>query len=404
MDATGGADTPVEFVSLLGYVYNRLPMSEDLVRIALNAQLLNLDTSYRSAGISNYIYGLLRHLPAQDGHFQYYVHTGEAAAVIPGMQRFLTTSHTKRPLARIMWEQIVWPLALQRLQPDLVHGLAYVLPLAYGGTSIVTVYDLTFLHVPMAFRAPNRLYLQTMTRIAVRRAAHVCAISESTRRDIVKMLGVSASAVSIVYPGVDARFRPASPEAVEAFRRRQGLPERYLLYLGTLEPRKNITTLVRAYARLAARDPRAPSLVLAGAKGWYYEEIFAEVERLGLKDRVIFPGYVPVEEQALWYSGAEAFVYPSRYEGFGMPVAEAMACGTPVIASTASSLPEVVGDAGLLVPPDDEDAWADALAHVLANNSVRDALSAAGRKQAARFSWEAAAQAQVRVYRQYARR
>jgi len=243
-----------------------------------------------------------------------------------------------------MWEQVAWPLALQRLQPDLVHGLAYVLPLAYGGTGVVTVYDLTFLHVPMAFRAPNRLYLQTMTRISVRRAAHVCAISESTRRDIVKMLGVPASSVSIVYPGVDARFRPATPEAVDVFRRRKGLPERYVLYLGTLEPRKNLTMLVRAYARLVARDPRAPSLVLAGAKGWYYDEIFAEVERLGLHDWVIFPGYVPVEEQAIWYSGAEVFVYPSRYEGFGMPVAEAMACGTPVIASTASSLPEVVGD------------------------------------------------------------
>lgn len=390
------------FVSLPGYVYNRLPMSEQILRIALNAQLLNLDSSYRSAGISQYIYGLLRHLPAQSKRFQYYVHTGEAEAVLDGMQRLLTTRHTKRPLVRIVWEQVVWPLALQRLQPDLVHGLAYVLPLAYRGKGIVTVYDLTFLRVPMAFRAPNRLYLQTMTRLAVRRAAHVCAISESTRRDIVQTLGVPEASVSVVYPGVDERFRPASPEALEAFRRRHGLPERYVLYLGTLEPRKNVITLVRAYARLVAREPQTPLLVLAGAKGWYFEDVFAEVERLGLQERVMFPGYVPAEEQALWYSGAEVFVYPSRYEGFGMPVAEAMACGTPVIASTAASLPEVVGDAGLLVPPDDEVALADTLAHVLANREVRETLSTAGRRQAAKFSWPAAAQAQVRIYEQCA--
>lgn len=174
-----------------------------------------------------------------------------------------------------------------------------------------------------------------------------------------------------------------------------------MLYLGTLEPRKNVPALVRAFAKAIGTGKRSfpHHLVLAGAKGWHYADVFAEVERLGLQDRVHFPGFVSSEEQSLWYAAAEAFVYPSLYEGFGLPVLEAMACGTPVLASNAASLPEVVGDAGLLVAPDDEEGLAENLRRLLDDASLRRTLRERGLARAAGFTWDEAARTQTRIYR-----
>jgi glycosyltransferase involved in cell wall biosynthesis len=220
---------------------------------------------------------------------------------------------------------------------------------------------------------------------------------------VITFFGVPGERVVVVPNGVAEAFQPADPAEVADFRRNKGLPEHFILFLGTLEPRKNIVRLLEAYALWLHERPTgtkdAPALIIAGAKGWFYETIFARVNELGLAEHVIFPGFVPAEELPWWYRAAELFVYPSLFEGFGLPVLEAMACGTPTITSNASSLPEVAGDAALLIDPEDTEGLAGAMAHVLAEPKVAAKMRAAGLRQAARFSWARTAAQTAAVYR-----
>ena len=227
--------------------------------------------------------------------------------------------------------------------------------------------------------------------------------SESTRQDVIALCGVPAERVVTIPDGVTGAFCPADPQAVAEFRRRKGLPDRFILFLGTLEPRKNVVRLLDAYAawRRVSREP--VSLVVAGGKGWFYETIFARAAELGLGDAVIFPGFVPGDELPWWYRAAELFVYPSLFEGFGLPPLEAMACGTPTITSNVSSLPEVAGSAALLVDPEDTAGLTDAIARVLSDPALAAELRAAGPRQAARFPWSRTAAETAQVYRQVLR-
>jgi glycosyltransferase involved in cell wall biosynthesis len=257
---------------------------------------------------------------------------------------------------------------------------------------------LSFVRYPTLFNRSNAMYLATIARLSARKATTVLTISESTRRDVIRLFGVAPENVVTTYCGVSDRFQPAPETDIPAFRERNALPEKFFLYVGTIEPRKNVAGLVRAYARYRRDADNPLPLILAGGRGWKDREVFDLVDQLGLGDNVRFPGFVPSEDLPLWYSAATAFVYPSRYEGFGLPVAEAMACGTPVIATTASSLPEVVGEAGKLVPPEDEESLTSALSQIASDSDLRRRLSLAGRKQAARFRWERMAAETAAVY------
>jgi len=364
--------------------------------VALNAHLLFGGASYRSAGIHQYINNLLHQLPDAAPDFDFTVFAGPAAfSGRPPLARArVQTSRwpTHRPAVRVLWEQLVQPLALLRLRPALLHSLAFASPLLNPAPAVVTVYDLSFRRMPEKFPAAQRLYLSALTASSCRRARRVIAISESTRDDVVRLLGIPAGRVDVAYPGVEARFRPLPRAEVEAFRSRAGLPTCFILYLGTLEPRKNLGALLAAFARLAP----TVHLVLAGARGWFYTDLFRQVEALNLNDRVHFPGFVPAEDLPLWYNAAAVFAYPSSFEGFGLPVAEALACGRPVVTSNVSSLPEAGGAAALLVPPQDVDALAEALRRALAD---RGELGARGPAQAARFTWSATAASTARSYR-----
>jgi glycosyltransferase involved in cell wall biosynthesis len=367
------------------------------MRIALNALLLAGSAGFRSAGIHGYIAQLLAHLPdaAPDGWAMTAFVGAQASLSVPGLSLRRARWNTESAARRIVWEQAVQPMALRGF--DAFHALAYAGPLIGAPPMVVTVYDLSFFHTPERVPLLRRLYLQRVTALTCQRARMVLAISQATANDVCATFGVPAERVLVAAPGVDRdRFRPLPRAEVEAFRAAKGLPPRYWLFIGTLEPRKNLVTLLEAYAALPARD-RLP-LVLAGGKGWQYAPIFEAVERLRLSGDVLFPGYIASEELPLWYNSAEAFIYPSVFEGFGMPVLEAMACGVPVAVSDASALPEVAGSAGLCVPPLDVQAWSAALRQMAHDEAWRQAAAEAGQRRADRFTWAETARQTVAAW------
>jgi glycosyltransferase involved in cell wall biosynthesis len=385
---------------------NSKPTDKDVpsgsaAHIGLNALLLSLSADYRGAGANGYIYHLLCHLDRTDGGYRYTAFLGDRRFTAGGrIAPYFTRWPAYGPAARVMWEQIVQPVVLRRARVDLAHGLAFVTPLISPCPTVVTIFDLSFIRFPDAFRRANRAYLRLFTSLSARRAWRVIAISEHTRRDVVQLLDVPAERVEVVYCGVGQAFKPCPTADVQALRRRRNLPERFILFVGTLEPRKNVRRLIEAYAQI--RD-LGVGLVIAGGKGWLYEDIFASVERMGLSNEVFFAGYVPTEELPLWYNAADLFVFPSLYEGFGLPPLEAMACGTPVISSNAASLPEVIGEAGLMVAPQDVEGLSAAMRQVLTDQHLRAQLRERGLQQARKFSWKKTAQQTVEVYRQVLR-
>jgi glycosyltransferase involved in cell wall biosynthesis len=369
----------------------------DHAHIALNAQLLSGEESYRSAGIHRYLLNTLVNLPKVDPALSFTVFTGKAR--LPDADRW-TVRRSRLPTGsaagRIVWEQALAPLALAQVRPDLLHGMAFALPLLWGGPSVVTIFDLSFLRYPDRLSTSRRLYLRLITRFSAHRAHRVLAISQSGKAEIAALLGVPSGKIDVAVPGVEPDFCPLPVRQVADFRVRYGLPGRFILYLGTLEPRKNLEILLRAYADLPQRG--VVKLLLVGGKGWQTEPIFALIEQLGLADDVVTPGFVPRETLPLWYNASEVFVYPSVYEGFGLPLVEAMACGVPVVASNTTSLPEAVGQDGLLLPPDDVGAWSSALAALLDDAPARADLAARGQRRARQFTWERTARQTVLSY------
>ena len=373
-----------------------------MTHVVLNALLLNTAATYRGAGISGYEQHLIRALGTLNKEMTLTAIVGDRRWSAPaGVNMYRPSWNTERPPARIVWEQVAQPLALRRLHADVYHGLAFVGPL-WGPNipQVITVHDLSFVRYPETLPVWKARYLRWFTRWSVQRAHKVIAVSESTRQDLLRWLALPATKVVTVPNGVSDRFHPLADADVQAWRERRGLPDAFFLFVGTLQPRKNLETLVRAYARWRSRTtgPAWP-LLIGGARGWYYERLFALVQELGLGNEVQFLGYVPGEDLPYLYNAATVFVYPSLFEGFGLPVLEAMACGTPVIVADTSSLPEVVGDAGVRVPPLDVEAWADALAEMYEDAQRRREFGERARRRASAFSWERTAALTLNVYR-----
>ncbi len=384
------------------------------MHVGINAHLLAFTGTYREAGLSVHIRELITALAAQHDATRYTVYVGAGArdrpadfARSPRMRLRVSRWPTQRPEPRILWEQTVLPVEAARDRLDVLHCPVLIRPLGSPVPTVITAHDLIFLRYPERYPAAKRLYLTLLSTWSLRHTRHIIAVSEATRRDIVARLGVPAGRVRVVPNGVDpARFAPQPPEAVAAFRAAHDLPARMILYVGTLEPRKNIPALLRAYAAARPGLGDDAGLVIAGGKGWFYDEIFQAARALGLDSgpaAVRFPGYVPDADLPLWYNSATVFVYPSLYEGFGLPALEAMACGTPVIASDRSAIPEVVGDAGLLVDPTDAGALSAALQAVLGDPDRAARLAAAGPRRARGYTWAATAAATMAVYRAAAR-
>ena len=387
-------------------------LEEDVVRVAINAQLLSFDASARNSGISRFTYKLLDGLGrvTTDLEFTAFINKAQQKDATKsdvgqaGRVRLLAENAiTSGPLRRVAWEQFTLPRELKSLGANVFHAPANVMPRSVPCASVVTIHDIAFIRYPEFFRPTRRYYQRILTRQSARAATLIVTVSEHTKRDLVEFFKINPDKIRVIYPSIAPDFRLAAPEVIARFRAEKGLPERYLLYLGNLEPRKNVATLITAYARLRSRmGGETPPLILAGAKGWYYEPLFKQVRELGLERDVTFVGFVSSDEQPLWYAGAAAFVYPSLYEGFGAPITEALGCGTPTISSNTSSMPEAAGPLARLVAPKDADALASAMYDVLYDDMLRARTQAEGPQWARQFSLERMARQYIEVYTEVA--
>jgi len=345
-------------------------------------------TLAQRTGTETYSAELVRRLPDfLHGHrLRFYAHT-------PPDEDLLLATRTAEwrvmPFPRL-WTHVRLSLEMAFDAPDVLFVPAHVIPLLHPKRCVVTVHDLGYLAYPQTHPSFSRWYLTLSTRWNVRAAAHVIADSKATRRDLRTRLSVNPAKVSVVYPGYDEQhFQPVRDERqIEKARQKYGLRERYVLFLGTVQPRKNLTRLVESFAQIG--DPTT-QLVIAGRRGWLTDDLYRHADTLALGKHVRFPGYIAPEDVPALLTGATVFAFPSLYEGFGLPVLEAMACGTPVLCSNAASLPEVVGDAALLVDPHDTDSLGHALQRLLHDETLRHDLVARGFEQARHFSWESSA-------------
>ncbi|QBD78446.1 glycosyltransferase family 1 protein [Ktedonosporobacter rubrisoli] len=365
------------------------------MHIGINAQLLSFGQNYRNGGVSRYIRYLLTELARQPGDHTYTVFVNgqevieHLAAEHPQITYFAAAWPEEQPAARVAWEQFTLPSLIRQKRIDVLHSPVNVLPewLPRQCATVVTLHDLAFLRFPGVLTKAKRFYHRTFTIRSLRHATMVIAVSESTRQDAHKLVGIPLERVQTVNPCIDTRFLSAvEEEQIQAFRKQHQLENGYILYLGTLEPRKNITTLIEAYAQLRQNYTTPVKLVLAGGKGWLYDEIFAKVRELGLESEVIFPGFVTDTEQVLWYRAASVFAYPSLYEGFGIPVAEALACGIPVVTSNISSLPEAGAQIALCVDPYNIEGIARAMHRAITDQEFREKCRSSASSVAERFS------------------
>jgi glycosyltransferase involved in cell wall biosynthesis len=299
-----------------------------------------------------------------------------------------------------LWQRFRIPLPVELIvgKVDLFHSPDFTLPPTRPGVpTLLTVHDLSFVRDPDSAWPSLRAFLNKAVPRSVKRATHVLADSIATKNDLIELFGTVPEKITVLYGGVEARFAPVRAQAeIDRVCAKYQLPRPFILSIGTLQPRKNYGRLIQAFAQLTNETP--PHIVIAGGQGWLYESIFDQVKGLGLENRVHFPGFVDDADLPALYSAAEVFAYVSTYEGFGLPLLEALACGTPVVASNVSSLPEVIGEAGLQVDPRDVNAIARALDQLLTQPDLRATSIAAGIERARTFTWEKAAGELLTIY------
>lgn len=355
------------------------------------------------AGIGRYTRNLVAALAEADRRNTYTLFCAGADPEISGLPAnfAVRTTHVPERVLNIGWHKLSLPLGVEHLSGhcDIFHSPDFTLPPLGSARGVVTVHDLSFLRLPQCADPGLRAHLSASVPRAVASAHRVLADSMHTRDDLVDLLGVPAQKISVVYAGVEARFRPVRDLVqLRRVQAQYGLPELFILFVGTIEPRKNLSRLIAAYGDLRRQTALPHQLVLCGAKGWLSDDIYRQVREEGLDEDVIFPGFVADEDLPALYTLADLFAFPSLYEGFGLPPLEAMACGTAVVAGNNSSLPEVLGSAALMVDAEDTGAITEAMAAALGNASLRVRLADLGRAQAARFTWQDAAQQLMRAY------
>ena len=352
------------------------------------------------AGNETYIASLVEALADIDAENRYTLYVTKPEAVErfrdrwPNFQVRRTLPHT--PLVRV---PVTLSAELRRRPVDVLH-VQFTAPPAAPCPVVATIHDLSFEHIPATFKRRSWVQLRLTVRRTARSAAEVVTLSEFSRRDLIETYGLPPERVTVTPAAASPRFRPAPAEEIQRVRHLYNITREYVLAVGSIQPRKNLARLFVAYASLrrARGGDKLPQLVVVGKRAWLYEETLRAAEEYGVKGEVIFTGYVPEADLPALYSGALCFAYPSYFEGFGLPPLEAMACGTPVVAADRTSLPEVVGDAGLLVNPFDADEIAGAIGRLIDDEHLRAALRVRGRERAARFDWRDTARRTLEVY------
>ncbi|WP_252221735.1 MULTISPECIES: glycosyltransferase family 1 protein [unclassified Clostridium] len=288
---------------------------------------------------------------------------------------------------------------LFRGNADIYQFFNFVIPSNISGKVITTIHDLTYILYPNTMDTSNRKRLEKDMKKTVNRADYIITISENSKSDIIKYLGIDENKIQVVYPGVGETYkRMLDNYEIESVKKKYSIENEYILYLGTLEPRKNIETIIRAYNLFTQSNKNNIKLVLAGKKGWLYDDIFKLIKEFGIEDNVIFTDYVDDKDKPALYQGAKLFLFPSLYEGFGIPLVEAMASRTPVITSNSSSLPEVAGEAAIITAPLDYKEISKSIERVLNDSELREKMINEGVKQANKFSWDASAEKLKNIY------
>ncbi len=368
-------------------------------RIAIDAHMVGTGET----GNETYVRGLLRGLRRIDDRNAYLLYTTDPALLPADLRGDRFQPRRVAPAGNLPRVGYAMPRAAWHDRLDLLH-VTYTLPPALRCRRVVTVHDISYKLFPDTFSPRDRLLLSLAVPLSLARADRVITVSESARRDILRHYRLDGRKVVAIPEAAEEHFRPVWGRAeLDRVRARYRLPDRYILAVGNLQPRKNLRRLIEAFARLKGAGTIPHGLVLVGRSRWRGLDVLDAVKAFGLADEMVLTGYVPDADLPTLYSAAEVFVYPSLYEGFGLPPLEAMVCGTPVIASATSSLPEVVGDAAVLIDPTDVGDLTTALTRVLSDAALRQRLSTAGVARAARFSWDDTARRTLAVYEEVLR-
>jgi glycosyltransferase involved in cell wall biosynthesis len=364
------------------------------MRIGIDARLV----FYNRAGIGAYILQLIEALAKVDPQKDTFVvlqSRKDKSSIISsnGFERksLWTPSHNR-------FEQFTLSFEVSQLKLDLLHSPDFIPPFRRNCQSVITIHDLAFLLYPHFLTKESARYYGQIDQ-AWRKTNHIIAVSEATKQDSIKLLGVPEKKITVIHEAVNPIYRPIDQtEARRVTHQKYKLDQGFILFVSTIEPRKNLPGLLRAYRRLRDDYKREEPLVLAGLNGWLWEEVYETVDNLDLAKHVAFLGRVPDEDLVYLYNAASLFVHPSFYEGFGLTPLEAMTCGAPVIVSNTSALPEVVGDAGLMIDPHDLEGLTVALWRMLTDRELRQSYVEKGWQRAKCFSWEKAAEKTLEVY------
>ena len=363
--------------------------------IGLEARWITLPTT----GFGNYANNLVNLMPHIDSARRYVVYSNQS---VPEATLPLCKNLEIRVLSRrsAIYKHLALPNSVRRTRDiDLFHFLYNAPPFVFPVPYILTIHDISYVHVPNMINIRDRLSITLQLPLTATRARHIIAVSQNTKDDVTKFLGIDPGNITVVYEGVGKQFSTITdPLVIRRVVDKYHLPERYLLYVGTYLPHKNLATLLRAFGMVRARKSCGYMLVLAGSKGRNYAAIQRLVAELRLTESVKCIGFVDDEDLPVVYALSDLFVFPSLYEGFGLPLLEAMACETPVLTSNSSSLSEVGGDAVEYFDPMSQEELAYKILFLLDNPSRRDELVAAGKRRVAKFTWQRAAEETIGVY------
>lgn len=356
------------------------------------------------AGTSRYALNTMRWLLANDNSNEYIIFSTKEFAVnieryLPNMRYTLNICHfdAERFYVRILWEQCVLPLQLILNKVDILFAPSLSAPIFSSVRCVIVIHDMVAFYFGSRYSRLRKWYIRFMTHCLLEKAERIITVSQHSMNDIAKYSKKNVSKLSVIYEGVEDKFHVIDDrELLRCCREKYNLPEKFILYVGMLEPGKNLHRLIRAYGAIYKNIQE--KLVISGKKGWAFNDIFELVKELGLEKNVLFTGYVDDEDLPALFNCARIFVYPSLYEGFGLPCLEAMACGVPVITSGVTSLPEVVGDAAVLVNPQNEDSIASAIKELIESERLREEKQGKGFERIKIFSWKKNTQKLLQVF------